>query len=281
MSESECPAYTFLNKENIYPKELEDEYDLKIISYNVNPELPIKPASGKRKWINETGCHIDKNGETVCNGYGKRCLPLVAANTLGWNIFSDQRYEVIWNGGPTVEDIKVTADNPNTAQLSSHFGTGTVTWHVGRVFYTTKGNFLYCKGPTNHFKHGIQACEGLIETDWLPFTFTMNWMITKPNEKIVFEKGEPICQLFPYPKEYAENFEAIERPKHSMPSELEKLYDYWCHSRDTFNKAEDRGDKAWEGNYFKGEVHDETSSEDLGRDHFVSIKMQKFQGQGM
>jgi len=276
--EGVCPAFSMINGKTFFPTELNDEYDLKVIAYEINPEMKITSGSGKREWINNTGAEFDENGKvTGYSGYGKRCLPLVAANTLGWQVLSDQRYEVTWNGGPATGDITVISEN-DSPKLSSHFGTGTVTWHVGYVFYTTKGNFMYCKGPTNHFKHGIQACEGLIETDWLPFTFTMNWMITKPNETIVFEKGEPICQLFPYPKEYVENFDAKIRTKDSMPTELKKLYDYWCHSRDVFNKA-DRNAGDWEGNYFKGEVHDNTSCEDLGRKHYTTIKMPKFKTQ--
>ena len=275
--ESVCPAYSFINGDSFYPEELNDEYDLKIIAYETNPEMKFHNPSGQREWIKKTGPTVHPNGEVEYSGYGKRCLPLVAANTLGWQVLSDQRYEVEWNGGHSLTDITVTCDNNSTNKpfLSSHFGPPTVTWHIGHILFTTKGNFMYCKGPTNHFKHGIQPIEGLIETDWLPFTFTMNWMFTEPG-KVVWEKGEPICQLFPYPKEYAENFDPVIRHSTSMPSELKKLYEYWVHSRDVFNSADNRDTKDWEGNYFRGEVHDETTCEELGRKHYTTIKMPKW-----
>ena len=273
--ENVCPAFTFLNGNTVFPQELEDEYDLRIIAYETNPEMKFVNPSGKREWITNTGPVKDQKGNvTGFNGYAKRCLPLIAANALGWQILSDQRYEIIWNGGPETTDILISSENDHPL-LSTHFGSGTVTWHVGHIMFTTKGNFMYCKGPTNHFKHGIQACEGVIETDWLPFTFTMNWMVTKPNEKVVFEKGEPICQLFPYPKEYIEHFDPVIRTEASMPAELKKAYDYYCHSREVFNKAE-RDPNSWEGMYFKGEIHDGTSVEDLGRKHYTTIKTPKF-----
>ena len=282
MSDSEkdvCPAFSVLNGKTFFPPELNDEYDLQVIAYETtNPRMDLIAPSSKREWIQKTGQPVDADGnpEGKPNGYGNRCLPLVAANSLGWQVLSDQRYEVTWNGGPSVSDVVVKCEEGNTdPKLNSHFGSGTVTWHLGYIFYTTIGNFLYCKGPTNHFKHGIQACEGLVETDWLPFTFTMNWMMTKPNETVVFEKGEPFCQLIPYPKEYAEHFNPTVRTLDSMPSELKKTYDYWCHSRKVFNEAA-RENNHWEGNYMRGTLHDETSCDDLGRKHFKTIKMRKF-----
>ena len=103
----------------------------------------------------------------------------------------------------------------------------------------------------------------------------MNWMMTKPHEKVVFEKGEPICQLFPYPKEYIEHFKPVIRTKSSMPSELNKAYEYYVHSRDVFNKSP-REVNSWEANYFKGQIHDGTNVEDLGRKHYTSIKTPKW-----
>ena len=34
---------------------------------------------------------------------------------------------------------------------------------------------MWAMGPPNHVKDGIQPLVGLVETDWLPFPFTMNW----------------------------------------------------------------------------------------------------------
>ena len=38
----------------------------------------------------------------------------------------------------------------------------------------------------------MQPLVGLIETDWLPFPFTMNWVFTRPG-RVRLEKGEPFC----------------------------------------------------------------------------------------
>jgi hypothetical protein len=55
------------------------------------------------------------------------------------------------------------------------------------------------KGPANMPKHGIQPLEGIIETGWLPYPFTINWKMTAKNTRVRFERGEPIAQILPYP----------------------------------------------------------------------------------
>jgi hypothetical protein len=53
------------------------------------------------------------------------------------------------------------------------------------------------QGPINRPKDGIAALSGIIETDWSPYSFTMNWIITRPDTPVRFEKGEPYCHIFP------------------------------------------------------------------------------------
>ena len=53
------------------------------------------------------------------------------------------------------------------------------------------------QGPINRPKDGIAALSGIIETDWAPYTFTMNWIFTQPEVDVHFEKGEPFCHIFP------------------------------------------------------------------------------------
>jgi hypothetical protein len=48
--------------------------------------------------------------------------------------------------------------------------------------------------------------DGIIETDWLPYTFTMNWKITRPNRRVRFEKDEPICMIVPMRRTDLERF---------------------------------------------------------------------------
>src|SRR5215510_2679495 len=62
-------------------------------------------------------------------------------------------------------------------------------------------------GPVNEFKDGIQALSAVMETYWMPFTFTMNWKFTRPNAHVTFEKDEPFCFFFPIEHGLIERFD--------------------------------------------------------------------------
>ncbi len=53
------------------------------------------------------------------------------------------------------------------------------------------------RGPTNWPKDGASPLDGVIETDWLPYTVTMNWQLTRPNHTVRFGSNEPICMISP------------------------------------------------------------------------------------
>ena len=80
----------------------------------------------------------------------------------------------------------------------SHFALGIVTFQLTYLFRTEPGWNLFATGPTNNPKDGIAPLSGVIETDWLPYPFTMNWQMTRAGT-VRFEKDEPICMVFPIP----------------------------------------------------------------------------------
>src|SRR3546814_13729675 len=67
--------------------------------------------------------------------------------------------------------------------VSTHFGSGIVTFSLGHLFRTSPGVNLWIKGPSNRPKDGASPLEGIIETDWSPYTFTMNWQLTRRSEE--------------------------------------------------------------------------------------------------
>ncbi len=101
---------------------------------------------------------------------------------------------------PSDIKIKATDGYPYADHFAaSNFTRGIVTFHTGYLFRTSPGWQLMATGPFNEPKHGIAPLTGLIETDWLPYPFTMNWQLTAPG-KVHFEKGEPVCLIFPVPQ---------------------------------------------------------------------------------
>jgi hypothetical protein len=58
--------------------------------------------------------------------------------------------------------------------VAPHFGHGVLTFTTGYMFRTSPGWALWARGSPNAFKDRIVPLEGVVETDWLPFPFTMN-----------------------------------------------------------------------------------------------------------
>jgi hypothetical protein len=158
--------------------------------------LDIRPASSRRDWMDATGNH-----------FAYRCLPLSIANAHGWVICSGSGFEVEWNGGKEPHDVQVLSLDDESRSPYGHFGYGILTFNPKAMFRTEPGYNLWITGPPNTFKDGIQALSAVIETDWMPYTFTMNWKITRPQHRIRFEKGEPYCFLFPIPRGLPESME--------------------------------------------------------------------------
>lgn len=150
--------------------------------------VDIRPARNRREWMNETP-----------GSYAYRCLPLSIANAHGWEVCCPVSFEAEWNGGPSKDDIHLVLENTGneTAFAETHFGSGILTFNVGVIVETPPGYDLWISGPVNEFKDGIQALSAVVETYWMPFTFTMNWKFTRPQVKVRFEKGEPFCFFYP------------------------------------------------------------------------------------
>jgi Family of unknown function (DUF6065) len=79
----------------------------------------------------------------------------------------------------------------------SHFAHGILTFHLPCLFRTEAGYDLMVHGPINRPKDGIAPLSGVIETDWAPYSFTMNWIFTRPGTQVSFAQGEPFCHVFP------------------------------------------------------------------------------------
>ena len=108
---------------------------------------------------------------------------------------------ITWNGGIHARDTTLTALD-GYAQLPqsavSHFAYGIVTFHLWYLFRTQHGWNLFATGSFNSVKDGIAPLAGVIETDWLPYPFTMNWQMTRPGT-VRFDRDEPLCMVFPVP----------------------------------------------------------------------------------
>ncbi len=155
-----------------------------------------------------------------------------------------------------IDGVSISATGEGAMLASSHFGSGVLTLSVNGLFQTEPGYDLLATGPFNSPKDAIQPLTGIIETDWSPFTFTMNWKFTRKRAPIAFERDEPFCMVFPMPRGLVE---AVEPEFRSMDEEpaVQDAYRTWSESRQAFNEglkvpgSEAQAQK-WQKDYFRG-----------------------------
>jgi len=222
----------------------------KLTCYRIFDTAPeIVPGTPERYWMDMTD-----------NRHAYRCTPLTVANTSGWELLSPRSFMATWNGGPRREDISlVPLDGMGNLSnlVSSHFRHGILTFYTGYLFRTDPGWGIFCRGVPNSSKDGITPLDGLIETDWLPFGFTMNWQFTRPG-RVTFIQGEPFCFIMPMPHLTLDVIEPVIRPLASDEREA-AAYKAWNESRTAFNARIDAGDpetvkQAWQRFYVNGSM---------------------------
>jgi hypothetical protein len=190
--------------------------------------------------------------------FAYRCLPLAIANAHGWEMLTPCGFEARWTGGGRVEDVEIRLDpgsNPGRAPVAL-FGQGVLTFHIEGILRTEEGWNLWVGGPPNHAKDGIAPLGGVIETDWSPYTFTMNWRFTRANQWIRFEENEPFCFFFPVERGRLVGLEPQIRSLDSEPG-LRAAFESWSKSRNDFQKwVRDTDPKApadkWQKLYYRG-----------------------------
>jgi hypothetical protein len=240
--------------------------DLEITAYEVIEQpMPLRAAERARDWI-----------EGLPERFAYRCLPLAMANQIGWEVLNPVDFTARWNGRAGLDAIRIRYHGEPAPLIGSHFGHGILTFTPGYLFRTTKAHNIYVKGPANRPKDGIAPLEGLIETDWAPFTFTMNWQFTRKRLKVTFEKDEPIACLLPYPRHYAGKFEPELRNINDN-AKLYAQYTGWRDERLRFNEAlkqqgSDAQKQGWQRSYMKGE--DPSGNTFAG--HQTKIQMKDF-----
>ena len=232
----------------------------------------IRPAAPKRGWMDSTP-----------DAFAYRCLPLTMANGHGWEILAPCGFEAQWDGGPTTDAVRIVLD-PGTDDCFvpvSLFGGGVLTFHVEALIRTPPGWNLWVTGPPNSPKDGLGPLTGLIETDWSPYTFTMNWQFTRAGHRIRFERGEPFCFFFPVERGALERFDPSLVPLGEAP-EVERKFEAWRASRLGLHErmATDRPaapSETWQKAYYRGADPDGTPGT---TDHQQKLRLKPFRDSG-
>jgi hypothetical protein len=211
--------------------------------------------------------------------FAYRCLPLNIANAHGWEVLSACAFDAIWNGEAGVDAITIRPESgakPERVPVSL-FGHGVVTFHIEGIFRTPEGWNLWVGGSPNRGKDGIAPLTGIVETDWSPFTFTMNWRFTRPGQWIHFDAMEPICFLFPIERVAIEAFAPRFEPLESDPATMERFRE-WSRARDEFHQRMSThpprtpADR-WQKHYYRGV---DVSGRSLAKDHRAKLRLRQF-----
>jgi hypothetical protein len=148
-----------------------------------------------------------------------------------------------WDGSDGMEGVHLQSDSPACREPFrhygaplSHFGHGVLTFHIACLFRTDPRVNLWVSGPPNEYKDGIVALAGIIETDWAPFTFTMNWRFVRPHAVVSFRAGEPICFFFPLVSRHMMEATQPEFRELDAEPELAAQYRNWQQDRDAFHR---------------------------------------------
>ncbi|MBV8393866.1 MAG: 2OG-Fe(II) oxygenase [Alphaproteobacteria bacterium] len=210
----------------------------------------LVPSSPTRDWM-----------DVFPDRHPYRCLPLAMANAHGWDVLCPISFDVTWNGGPEVRDLTIEALEPMPGGLTldhfarSNFSRGILTLHTNYLFRTPPDWNILVSGPFNRPKQNASPLTGIIESDWLPYPFTMNWQIMSPGT-VRFEKGEPFCTVMPIPKHYIEDWDMVVHEMSDDPV-LAAEQETFRQSRDRFMEKMRAGDAAavkqgWQRHYFVG-----------------------------
>lgn len=249
---------------------------MKLIAYPSHERAPaIVPAPSTRPWL-----------DFIPQKFAYRCLPLTIANSHGWQIECPLSFEAVWDGSKSKEGLKigVTGDGDTDGDAASpwkpesHFGNGIMTMHPGYVFRTEPSVNLFVMGPPNHRKDGVQPLMGVVETDWSPYSFTMNWAMTRPHVPVRFEKGEPFCFIFPVPRGFLDSVEPEIRDMESTAPELAARHAAWKQSRTAFIEdvrkvGSEAHQQKWQKSYYLGEYQD---GESAVADHQIKLQVEPF-----
>jgi hypothetical protein len=211
----------------------------------------IRPADTARPWM-------DASPES----FAYRCLPLDIANTHGWEVLCPVDVLAYWTGGPKVEDVvivrsKAEREAARPKGAVSLFGQGVLTFHIEALLRTPPGWDLWISGSPNRPKSGMMPLSGVVEADWSPYTFTMNWKFTRRNHWVRFDKGEPICFFFPVQRGVLERMEPKFVPLGDNPPLLGE-FTSWSRSRDAFHNTMADGTprlpaEKWQKRYYRGQ----------------------------
>jgi hypothetical protein len=240
--------------------------DKTIAFFPVIPNEGIKPFD-----LNDIGLFLkplntDHKREWFTSHFYK-CLPLSIGNMQGFVFSLPYTISIFWNGGNETKDIEITYYEDfikykkiNFIYPTSEFGSGILTIHFPLTLKTPPGVNLMTISPPNFPLPGLSPMTGVIESDNLRFSFTLNIKIDIPNTKIIIEPNTPLVGIIPIPRYFCDFFQLKNAydifDTNVIEEELKTVREHFD-KRDYFNENKLDSDKIYylggdiKGNKFK------------------------------
>lgn len=212
--------------------------------------IDLIPAHQQRQWMNQTLMpHAPENKDHAEKGFANRCLPLLMANQMGWDVINMIPFVATSMPPPDGRMIFhwLEGRQPVRGGPRNNFGENLLTWPSPWTFNTPPGWDLLITPPPNvRMPQGVDVLSALVETDHSPATFTFNWHI-EAGRSVWVERDQPICRLIPYPTGELEKFK-LEMLEGRTPE-----YEQWLNDRmaSTIRSHEDPENAPWEKAYWK------------------------------
>ncbi|KSV64632.1 hypothetical protein N182_36450 [Sinorhizobium sp. GL2] len=218
----------------------------------------------ERDWMDETPSR-----------FAYRCLPLAIANQMGWVVKNEHDFDAVWDGGIGVESVRIHCNGER--KVSSHFGSGILTFNLDGLIRTEPGVGVFVTGPINEPKDAIAPLSGFVETEWSPYTFTMNWKFTRADTIVRFRAGDPIATIIPLSVGIIEEQRPAVKDMEDDPL-LAHRYRSWSDSRTDFNATLAVPDSparqmGWQKHYHQGR---DIEGAPISTNHRTKLKLKPF-----
>lgn len=209
----------------------------KIELFQSKKSLSIKPCSPRRDWM---------DADSTKHPY--KCNPMTVANSYGWEVYSPSTFSVIWDGTTGNENsIMFRSKEKNSILPDYYFGNGILTWETGFIFKTEYPYGMFVTAPTNTIIKNVTPLSGVVETYWLPFTFTINWKINQPGVPININKGDVLAQIFPIIVNVFDDVDLQIKNIEDAPGDFKTNLRNWTLDRN-------KNSTQYQGHYHRGEI---------------------------
>jgi hypothetical protein len=187
--------------------------DKTIAFFPVIPDKGFLPFDVENIGLFLNPLNLDHKREWFSSNF-YRCLPLSIGNMQGFVFSIPYGFDVIWNGGNSTKDIVINYHNDaeqyknlNFIYPTSEFGHGVLTIHYPVILKTPPMVNLMTISPPNYPLPGLSPMTGVVESDNIRFSFTLNLKIDIPNTTIRILPNTPLVGIIPIPRYFCDAFE--------------------------------------------------------------------------